>query len=294
MSVPTTLRFVQIFREHGIPVTFEGGWDSRGNGQTSAYVGGIVHHTASQLSDSRPGILVGGRADLPGPLCNFAGLAGGGIHVVAAHPANHAGASGGRSMGPLPVTSLFNKRVLGLEIVYPGTSPMTAAQYRTAKVFAKACAQVFGTVERCRAHAETSITGKWDPGYANNKTIDMNAFRREAVSVTSGGFLMALSDYDQGVLLEAANAVLMGEAGKRAAGRTAVAIANTQGGVAELHQKVDVLGAGLAQVSEAVSRVSQAQAPQIDYARLAAEVAPLIGSAIAVQVANELKERLTS
>ncbi|WHT21031.1 hypothetical protein N8J89_08170 [Crossiella sp. CA-258035] len=294
MSVSITLRFVEIFRAHGVPVTFESGWERRGNGQTSAYEGGIVHHTATAVSNTRPQILVTGRNDLPGPLCNFAGLSGGGIHVVAANPANHAGASGGRSMGPLPVTTTFNRRVLGLEIVYPGTSPMTAAQLRTAKVFAKAVQQVFGSVERCRAHAETSITGKWDPGYANGRTIDMNQFRREAATINSGGFLMALSDHDQGVLLEAANAVLMGEAGKRAAGRTAAAIANTQGGVAELHQKVDVLGAGLAQVSEAVSRVGQVQAPQIDYPRLAAEVAPLIGDAVAQKVADVLRDRLAS
>jgi hypothetical protein len=88
-------------------------------------------------------------------------------------------------MGPLPTTSLFNRRVLGLEIVYPGTTPMRAAQYRSALVWARIVADVVGggNIERVRAHAETSITGKFDPGDALGRTIDMAAFRRAAKTV---------------------------------------------------------------------------------------------------------------
>jgi hypothetical protein len=80
---------------------------------------------------------------------------------------------------------LFNRRVLGLEIVYPGTSPMRAAQYRSALVWARVVADVVGkgNIERVRAHAETSITGKFDPGDAPGRTIDMAAFRRAATTV---------------------------------------------------------------------------------------------------------------
>lgn len=183
MSVTQTLRVVEIARSYGVPVTFEPGWDTRGNGQSSAYQGGIEHHTGGSYANTCPGILVYGRSDLSGPLCNFAGLANGGLHVVAAHPANHAGASGGPSNGPFPVTSLFNKLVMGLEICYPGNSPMTEAQYRTAKVFAKAMQIMFGSVERARGHRETSIEGKWDPGYAPGLTINMAALRSEAAAI---------------------------------------------------------------------------------------------------------------
>ena len=189
MSVTTINRYVDVFRAYGVRVTFEPGWEDRGNGQSSAYEGAIVHHTATGFSNTRPQILVSGRSDLAGPLCNFAGLTDGGIHVIAANPANHAGASGGRSMGPLPTTASFNRRVLGLEIVYPGTEPMTDAQYRTALVFAIATRQVFGrpSMEWTRAHAETSVTGKWDPGWAPGKTIDMNVFRRDAAALEASG-----------------------------------------------------------------------------------------------------------
>lgn len=180
MSVSQILRAVELFRSFGVPVTFEPGWDTRGNGQSSAYQGGVLHHTAGSYAATCPGILIHGRSDLSGPLCNYAGLSGGGIHVVAAHPANHAGASGGPSVGPFPVTGLFNKLVMGLEICYPGSSPMTDAQYRTARVFVKVMEIMFGSVERARAHRETSVEGKWDPGWAPGQTINMAELRASA------------------------------------------------------------------------------------------------------------------
>ncbi len=190
MSVARCREINARLRAAGITVREASGWQSRGNGQTSAYEGGLVHHTATGYGIAVPGtgagnLLINGRPDLRGPLCNYAGNDDGSITVIAAHPANHAGASGGRSMGPLPVTSLFNRRVLGLEIVYPGTSPMRSAQYRSALVWAKVVADVVGggNIERVRAHAETSITGKWDPGEAPGRTINMVAFRRAAKTV---------------------------------------------------------------------------------------------------------------
>lgn len=157
------------------------GAPTRGNGQSWGNVAGaIMHHTASAIGPA-PAVLWEGRPDLGPPLCNTAGEGDGTIAFVAYHPANHAGASGGKSMGPLPVTRTFNKLVWGHEIVYPGVSSMTVAQYYSAVILAKVIAEVLGvSVDHIRAHAETSITGKWDPGYANNKTIDMAAFRRDA------------------------------------------------------------------------------------------------------------------
>jgi hypothetical protein len=181
MSVARCREINARLRAAGVTVHEWPGWESRGNGQSSAYEGGIVHHTATAFG-SAPSILVNGRSDLPGPLANYAGNADGSLTVIAAHPANHAGASGGRSMGPLPVTSLFNKRVLGLEIVYPGTVPMRDAQYRAALIWTRVVADVvgWGDRERVRAHAETSITGKWDPGDQPGRTINMAAFRAAA------------------------------------------------------------------------------------------------------------------
>jgi len=181
VSVARCLEINARLRAAGVTVHEWSGWQSRGNGQASAYVGGLIHHTASAFGPA-PSVLVNGRTDLAGPLCNYAGNDDGSVTVIAAHPANHAGASGGRSMGPLPVTNVFNKYVMGLEVVYPGTVAMRPAQYRTAAVWARVVADVVGAgnIQCIRAHAETSITGKWDPGYAPGKTIDMSAFRADA------------------------------------------------------------------------------------------------------------------
>lgn len=181
MSVARCWEINARLRAAGITVHEWGGWESRGNGQSSAYEGCIVHHTATAYGFAFRA-LVFGRSDLPGPLCNYAGNEDGSLTLIAAHPANHAGASGGRSMGPLPTTQLFNRRVMGLEIVYPGTSPMRDAQYRTATVWSRIVTDVlgFGDIERARAHAETSITGKWDIGDAPGRTVNMAVFRSAA------------------------------------------------------------------------------------------------------------------
>jgi len=166
---------------------YPGCW-SRGNGLSPAYEGGLVHHTATAFGMALPStgigrLLYSGRSDLAGPLCNWADNEDGSFTFIAAFPANHAGASGGRSMGPLPTTTLFNRRVLGLEIVYPGTVAMRDAQYRAAMAWTRVVTDVcgFSDIQRGRAHAETSITGKWDPGYAPGRTIDMTAFRAQAI-----------------------------------------------------------------------------------------------------------------
>jgi len=169
----------------GRAVHFQPGWQSRGNGQTSAYEGAVVHHTATASANANLGVLINGRSDLSGPLTNFCTWDNGDIGVIAAHPANHAGASGGYNTAPLPRTSLFNKAVIGNEIIYPGASPMSAAQYRSAVILARLTVDVvgYGDVQRIKAHAETSITGKWDPGYAPSKTINMQQFRADAAAI---------------------------------------------------------------------------------------------------------------
>lgn len=184
MSVSFANAVVAGLRSYGVPVRFWSGWDRRGNGQVSDYRGMTWHHTASNYGKAYA-TLVNGHSTLPGPICNSSGDDDGGVTIIAAHPANHAGASGGRNMGPLPVTRSFNKHMWGHEIVYPGVKPMTDAQYRTAVILGAVVSKVLRrpNADWCRGHAETSITGKWDPGYAPNKTYDLNKMRRESTAM---------------------------------------------------------------------------------------------------------------
>jgi hypothetical protein len=329
MSVARCREINARLRAAGITVHEWPGWESRGNGQTSAYEGGLVHHTATGYGIALPGtgvgnLLINGRPDLRGPLANYAGNDDGSITVIAAHPANHAGASGGRSMGPLPVTSLFNRRVLGLEIVYPGTSPMRDAQYRSAAVWARVVADVVGggDIERVRAHAETSITGKWDPGVAPSRTIDMAAFRKAANNPASGVF-MALSDKqqldmynrifgmldqrwylpvldDKGKPTDAVRAVPAGTPGATAASvldsldgnYLTLKIAAAQAKAAEVGGRVDALGVNMhatvaTSVAAAVEKYYTDNPPPVVHASLSPEDRAAIAAAVVAEFKKE-------
>lgn len=203
-AVQVTLEVIARMRalEPRLRVTYEAGWERRGNGLSANYDFASVHHTASSTSLARPfptqSLLRDGRSDLSGPLCNEAGPActveAPWVHVVAAYPANHAGAS--RASGPVPALSLFNPRTRGLEIDYAGTVPMLAGQLYVAHLWSRANADVLarGNIEHVRAHAETSITGKWDPGRAPGVTIDMAAFRRAAAALLEDDMPLTAAD----------------------------------------------------------------------------------------------------
>jgi hypothetical protein len=205
--VALTLRAVQLARGFGLTVTFEPGWETRGNGYAGNYVGVLVHHTGTPSSLANPfptrRVLRDGRPDLTGPLCNSAVPADGSVHVMAAQAANHAGASGGRSMGPLPKTSLFNPRVWGHEIDYAGSVLMLPGQYRTAALWSHCLLLAlveYGQIptfdsQRVRLHAETSITGKWDAGDGPSHTIDAAAFRAAVANPEDDMTPQELLDY---------------------------------------------------------------------------------------------------
>lgn len=198
MSVARIQEIVARMRALGVVVHEEPGCWSRGNGQLPAYGGIVNHHTATGYVNTNLGILIHGRPDLDGPLCNFTTWANGDLGLIAAFPANHAGASGGYDTAPLPVTGLFNRCVIGNEIAYPGTSPMTREQRRTATTLSKVCVDVCGggDLRRIKLHAGTSITGKWDAGDGPGHTIDINKFRADAaVSITQGDDDMAYKDW---------------------------------------------------------------------------------------------------
>lgn len=186
MSVNFARAVINGLRSHGVVVHEWTGWEGRSNGQVSAYQGLLVHHTGTKLGAAYQG-LINGRSDLAGPLCNSAGNSDGSVTIVSAGPANHAGASinsngvKGKNLGPLPATGSFNRYTWGHEIVYPGVSPMNSAQYRTMIILGKVVSDILSrpNSEWVRGHGETSVTGKWDPGYVEGKMIDMYQVRRD-------------------------------------------------------------------------------------------------------------------
>ena len=104
MSVSIAKAVVAGLRDFGVTVHESDGCYSRGNGYTSNYTGLIIHHTGSGYGRDYK-TLYDGRPDLAGPLCNTSGNEDGSVTLIAAHPANHAGASGGWDTAPRLVTS---------------------------------------------------------------------------------------------------------------------------------------------------------------------------------------------
>lgn len=83
-----------VLRKWGLRVNTVPGWETRGSSSFEPH-GHVCHHDAIPTRwASPPSILIDGRSDLAGPLCNFALSADGTVWIVAAGRANHAGEGG--------------------------------------------------------------------------------------------------------------------------------------------------------------------------------------------------------
>lgn len=201
---------VNLLRQRGITVHEWHGWDGRGNQNVPQIQprGAILHHTGSDYGSAYLGLVESNqRWALGNALANFAGNADGSLTVLASGLTWHAGGGAGPNEGPLaPYRNNRNYYTVGLEIVYPGTSPMTSEQYHTALVFSKAVADLFakGDIEYVRAHHEVNgrgHEGKPDPGVGVNArgqilSLDMTEFRKQANLATGDllGVLLSMND----------------------------------------------------------------------------------------------------
>lgn len=156
-------------RAEGCNVVEEDGWKSRGRPSSAGGFdpyGVLHHHTGTKASASNPhptlGLIINGRSDLPGPLAQALIGYDGTVHLVAAGRANHAGPCNG--YGPF-YDGDGNSQLIGWEIDYDGTQPISDAQLEAAT---RASAAVLKRLERTEhyaaIHQETSSSGKWDTG----------------------------------------------------------------------------------------------------------------------------------
>ncbi len=121
-------------RSQGLTVIETNGWRTRGS-ETFDPKGSVCHHTAGAATGDHPSlnVVIYGRSDLPGPLCNVYQSRqkdSNGLDVVwliAAGRANHAGTGGWRGL-------TGNSKVWGLEIEHVGTTaePFPAERRDTA------------------------------------------------------------------------------------------------------------------------------------------------------------------
>lgn len=171
-----------ILREAGLKVKEHSGWQTRGHGSFSN-VGVLCHHTATGPTTSNTNVinlLIKGRSDLPGPLCNFGLDRDGVVHIIAAGKAYHAGAA--KASGTMAGNSSGNNVYIGIEAFNSGIGEKWNKKQYDAYVLL--CAVLSKKItgnssETVRAHKETSVTGKIDPYGPTpyESTFDMAKFR---------------------------------------------------------------------------------------------------------------------
>jgi len=155
--------------------------------------GFMVHHTGSDAKDQRA-LLYNGISGLPGPLCHFGIAQDGTVHLVGWGRANHAGMGDDDVLAaviderPAPVddesNTDFNAHFYGAEIWYSGSHKMTDAQYTTLLKLSSAVLDFHGWNEySVIGHGESGSPGKWDPGYAPGKMMDMDNVRKDVSGV---------------------------------------------------------------------------------------------------------------
>lgn len=163
----------------GLRVEESDGWLDRGRPWAFDPVGVLMHHTAFRATgtDPQPALATvrDGRTGLRGPLCHVLVARDGTCHVVAAGRANHAGEA--RASGPVAGGD-GNVSYVGIEIDYApqdpfGQRPTTVQLGAAVTAAAVIVARLGNGADHVRYHAETSTSGKWDPG----GTLDADAFR---------------------------------------------------------------------------------------------------------------------
>ncbi len=157
-------------RAAGLRVVEVAGWQTRGSADFNPR-GSVDHHTASGPAGNSPslGVVISGRSDLPGPLCNVLQARDNTLYVVAAGRANHAGAGGWQGLSG-------NSTVYGIERENVGTP---AEPWRPDQTFVAAAAHA-ALIRGCARpdaglvcrHQEWAPTRKVD-----THSIDGPAFR---------------------------------------------------------------------------------------------------------------------
>jgi len=181
---------VPVLRAAGLVVHETPGWITRGYaGQDLQAIKGVLwHHTATnrlQFAKSPAptvSMCIGGRPDLPGPLCNIVFDRNGEVWMIATGVANHAG------LGSAPgiPRDAGNHYLIGIEMESSGIAPWdwTPAQLRNAPILGAALEKFYlqklPADERLQlGHLEYSSQGKIDPagwpGGMNGLRASINA-----------------------------------------------------------------------------------------------------------------------
>lgn len=177
-----------VLREAGCAVREEGDWKNRDSPGDFQPIGVLWHHTAGPTaSPDNPAPSLRTVRDtgtsVPPPLCHALIDYNGVFRLISAGNANHAGRS--RGSGPIPAVSDANVLLVGWEIEYAAqlNQRMSRVQYQAALKGTAAVIRRLGKdASYVRGHLETSVDGKWDPGF-----IEMSQVRADVAALLSSG-----------------------------------------------------------------------------------------------------------
>ena len=197
-------------RKSGLVVRELPGWEKNWSAGAEEYLGVGIHHTGAydEIGDTSSDeayarwMAFEGRSGLPAPLCNLALSAESVVWVCASGNANGMGTT--KAVGPMPYRKDGNGLYIVIEAMNSGTqgwgtrgkdaSGREITQYNGyVRLCAALCSHYGWPASHVRAHWETSVTGKWDPGDPNGinfngqKVMDMDRFRAEVARVMRDG-----------------------------------------------------------------------------------------------------------
>ena len=162
----------EVLEKAGLKVAETPGWRTRGRADMGRVRGVMCHHTANPHRGNMPtlNLLMHGRPDLPGPLCQLGLGRDGTYYVVAAGRANHAG------RGAWEGVTTGNSSFIGIEAEHSGDPKdpwppeQVDAYHRGVAAILK---HVGANANMCCGHKEYALPPKrkCDP------TFDMPAFR---------------------------------------------------------------------------------------------------------------------
>lgn len=191
-------------RAAGLTVVEVQGWENRGRpastGQFDPQGPSTAHHTGVLSTPKAPAaglsMLINGRSDLPGPLCQVATAYDGTVYVIAAGRANHAGRIGKSGVFGMPVGTDGNARALGNEVITNGTQKMPKAQSEAVDTVHAVFSRHFDKDAKwVHRHQDISGTGKWDLGGVTTAALRSRVAKRiKSLDVTLSESAMAKAD----------------------------------------------------------------------------------------------------
>lgn len=194
-------------RRAGLKVVEVPGWEKRGADFPAIPNTVVCHHTATPATARgdlpTKKILLDGRPDLPGPLCQVGLGRNGTVYVIAAGKANHAGKGAWKG-------TTSSAQTIGIEAEHPGVGPWPAPQMTAYRTLVAVLLRGLGqNAERACGHREWALPAgrKTDPNFDMSpfrsavraeltRISGQNAVRPTPVPAPTEGDDVALSDED--------------------------------------------------------------------------------------------------